>query len=479
MKLSYVIRWRLGLLCHFALVAALFLGLSWGATHPAFVLGSERFAKLPAEWEPSPPMIMVSLAGVALMAFAPWRPVLGLMVFVAVGYGFPRRGSFEFFCRWHVLEAIAILAVSAMLLWKARVKSLDTAAGSDPRRIAGEVERRPSPLLLIMGGLVGWVLLTSSIAWAGGNYQPAYNHHPVHMIDGLLLMIVAANCLRSSVSWWWLSMTVAVTLCLRTGLAPQYLRLNGDLGILLSMGVTLAALATMAVRHWLPQMFALAAIGIQVWALYKTENRGGAVALAAATTMTWLACRRKMRVLAIAVPMLFLVGNLFVQTGYWNRIESIWAGGPGRASVDSRFLIYEAGWKMALDNPIFGVGLGNFEPRMAAYSRNGKSDSPHNHVIAMLAETGFLGAVLFLTLFVYAMVVAFVTARRLPPGPEHWTAALLAGALVAYFVGGMFMTRHTFWLAYLLVGGAAAMSSRVERFTEGSTLPFPPNRDGS
>ena len=116
-------------------------------------------------------------------------------------------------------------------------------------------------------------------------------------------------------------------------------------------------------------------------------------------------------------------------------------------------------WRMSLAHPVFGVGLSNCEHRVAEYTASGRGDSPHNNVLGMLAETGFVGAALYVALFVYAIGLAVWIAHQSDDSRTRWISILLAASLVGYLVGGMFMTRHTFPLAYLLAGGTLAISS--------------------
>jgi O-antigen ligase len=70
-----------------------------------------------------------------------------------------------------------------------------------------------------------------------------------------------------------------------------------------------------------------------------------------------------------------------------------------------RFIIWRTGWKIVKDNFITGVGLGNFKFAYGKYtgiyashvSSPGHEVDPHNTYLSILAETGFIGFVLFLS----------------------------------------------------------------------------------
>jgi O-antigen ligase len=83
----------------------------------------------------------------------------------------------------------------------------------------------------------------------------------------------------------------------------------------------------------------------------------------------------------------------------------------------------------------------------------------HNTVVAMFAETGWVGGTLFVALFVAGFAGAAATAWR----GEGWRApaAVAAGAALAGYLGaGMFVGRQTQVVAYALLGAVVALQSR-------------------
>jgi VanZ family protein/O-antigen ligase len=430
-----------------AMLVAIVLGLlAWTSVHLELVFGTARFATFPPNWAPWIGLVYPSLLAVALMWLAPVRPALALLLFAAIGYGFPRQEYFEFFCRWHITEAISLLGISGVL-----------AANAPSRHLDMFRELLRNPYCGMMFGLLLWMGISCAIAYHGGNYRPVFNHHPIQMCSAGGLLITAFYCLRSNVWWYWLAMSLGGALCMRILLAPQYLHLEGDMGVLLSISIPLSIAAFCVASNWFWRISTLPILAIECVGLLRTENRGGLLALAAALLVGWLFCRWRWRLLAVGLPVVVLASFTFVNTHYWDRFESIWKGGDDRASMDSRFIIYDAGIKMARANPLFGVGLGNFQLRMKEYSQKGNADSHHNNVIGMFAETGVVGGLLYLGLFIGAIVVAFYHAWRLRQESAHWIALGAGASLVAYQISGMFMTRHTLELAYLLAGGAIAL----------------------
>ncbi len=456
---------------HFILVLLALFALLRLALTPTLVFEDHHLAQVSHEWSPPPLMVMLSLVGVALMAFAPLEPLLGILIYMSISYGFPRDESYYFFCRWHILEALTLLSVSGLVV--SRTSRLP-GVSVDRDGVAVDSLLR-HPLFWLVSALVVWIFLTSAVATMRSNYLPAYNHHPIHMCDAWCIVVVTALCLSTPTKWWWLGITLGATLGLRTWLKPEYIYLNGDLGVLLSMGVCLAGLSTSAARHWALKTCAIVLVIGQLFVLYKTHNRGGLVAILVSLGIIWLTSRWKWQLLLLGAPVALIATILFTHTESWKRVQSIWTGGPDHGSVASRFVIYETGWKMTLDNPTFGVGLGGFENRMPEYNRGKKADSPHNNIIGMLAEAGFIGGVFYTALFGFAILLCCYVAMSCAEEPRRSIAGWLGAALTAYMVGGMFMTRHTLELAYLLIGGAIAISSASNaetcKISDASDLP--------
>lgn len=419
------------------------------ALQPRWVMPAELFPKLPAGWLPSMMLTGLSCLGLLTLVIAPRWPAIGLLVFVILAYAFPRVGyDFNFFLRWHILEFVSVLSALGYCVWLLR-----------KRRWPVWFDFRSLWLILF---LMAWVAITTVVAAVRGNYSPAANHHPILMLNALVMFILAVEFFRVPRDRAMFVAVLALTLCLRGFLAPQWVKGNGDLGVLLAMSIPLTTSGILSVSRPIWRgLFVLATVAQGVL-LFRTNNRGGALAIVAAVVSIWLMSRHRLKLFLLTLPVLFLAGVLFISTPYWQKFEDIWQDGYWKKTVDSRIGLWGGGWRLALDSPVFGVGMGNFEHRVGKYTSSGKGDSPHNNIVGMLAETGFPGVLLYLAFFVCAICLAAVTARRSADSRLRRFAVFLAASIVAYFVGGMFMTRHTMTLAYLLAGGALAVSTSCQ-----------------
>lgn len=87
----------------------------------------------------------------------------------------------------------------------------------------------------------------------------------------------------------------------------------------------------------------------------------------------------------------------------------------GTDTVGIRYDLLETGWKMFLDQPISGVGIGMFENYFSFYgppALKNRPFTPHNTYIQVLSETGFIGLLLFLGLILVSIISKIENVKR-------------------------------------------------------------------
>lgn len=210
------------------------------------------------------------------------------------------------------------------------------------------------------------------------------------------------------------------------------------------------------VRRWL-----LPAVGILGAALFMTLSRGGMMGLAAgamliAAVRDWTG-RRPLFLGALSGVLLLALAASFAPSG------SPWgenAGGPlaefgvfdprdvtltsQNWSVVERMALWDAAWRIWQDNPVIGIGAGNFKEVYPDYALPdwvyGQEHS-HNYYLNVLAETGVLGFTAYMiflaSLFVYG-AVALKAALRSGWGLEAGICLGLLSVLVALSLHNLF-----------------------------------------
>jgi O-antigen ligase len=166
-------------------------------------------------------------------------------------------------------------------------------------------------------------------------------------------------------------------------------------------------------RAWLLVAFALVTVGF-----LATQSRGGLIALAVATVAALLLSpRHRRRILGLAALAAVAVGvMLAIRPDALARITDLGGGSSGRSDL------WSVGWHVFTGHPLFGVGIGNFEVVEAHYVlRPGSishityiTDVPHlvhNTYLQLLAETGIVGLIGFLTVVAVCLRASWLAIR--------------------------------------------------------------------
>lgn len=234
---------------------------------------------------------------------------------------------------------------------------------------------------------------------------------------------------------------------------------------------------------------------VGVTAVILTFSRGGFVGLFAVTIALLWFSRRKIRNLLLIVLASFLCGSLVMSvlpSGYSQRIESMFDPSDGTRS--ERLYSWTLGWNMFLDNPVLGVGPGNYPWRVGAYQPPPEERPPgqppvdgrmaHSLYATLLPEMGALGTGLMLAIIwvlvkrMLAIIKAASAVKDSEQLPHDASAfALLAKAvlvsLFAYLTSGAFISvlyYPHFWIWIGFCGIIHYGSRRVAFFNPGSAL---------
>lgn len=308
-------------------------------------------------------------------------------------------------------------------------------------------QHRVTWLALAMGG---WVLLCALAAAFVGEWSDAVEYRVRQFAIGLTLYLVTTNTFGHRGHLLLPAAGVSAVL-LWFGLTnPAALALNQNVGAFAGLVVPMVGAAAFVTGSLLVSV-PLGLVGVTlVWLVAQTRNRGAAVALVAAAVV--LAAQSRRRVAALVAVFLVLAAGsvVFVTTDYGQRFVDVVQRGPDYASVQERLDLWSIGWRHALDHPLFGLGPGN-------YARLVGRDA-HNNVVAMLAETGFLGAALYTTFFIAAIATLWrIGQRRDDPraAPARW----LAAGILAWFGVALFLGLETNAIAFVYAGTAVALST--------------------
>jgi len=239
---------------------------------------------------------------------------------------------------------------------------------------------------------------------------------------------------------------------------------NNLFALISVMALPLVFYGTALVRQtkWRPVFLGCA--GLICLGIIGSRSRAGFVAFAAVLCLMAWGSRYRFRAL-IGVGVVALTAVAVLGPEIIERIDSI-AGYRDDKSAYSRFYTWRVARVLFEQNPMIGVGFGNFE--IAKDAVFGGRKAAHSIYLSNLAELGILGHPLWLCIIFGTMIslLRFIRrAKRLPPGlgwPYSLGRALLL-SIVGYAIHGAFHNEEYLELMFALVGLTIALQVVTER----------------
>jgi len=112
-------------------------------------------------------------------------------------------------------------------------------------------------------------------------------------------------------------------------------------------------------------------------------------------------------------------------------------------SAQNRVVMWAHGLDMVEDNPLFGVGKGNFKRYSGALIA-------HNSFIDIMGETGFVGVLLWVGLIYFSFKTVYLYMRKETEPIYISTARGISLSLIGYLVSSFFVTLEYETLYFLL-----------------------------
>jgi O-antigen ligase len=137
----------------------------------------------------------------------------------------------------------------------------------------------------------------------------------------------------------------------------------------------------------------------------------------------------------------------------------------GTDTMGLRYALWDAGFKMWMDHPITGVGIGMFPPTLRYYPNStypmffSRGLVAHNMYVSMLAETGIIGFLLFMGLL-FTPLVSLLKRRRYLDSDFRNIATVRIIVFIVLLVGGMTKTDQVDKVVWLTLGMLTFLSIR-------------------
>ncbi|WP_305371483.1 O-antigen ligase family protein [Photobacterium leiognathi] len=210
---------------------------------------------------------------------------------------------------------------------------------------------------------------------------------------------------------------------------------------------------------------AIAATLMLLAGIMVTESRGGQLGVISVIFMAILLHSRN-----IVIPMIITAVGLiilFAVAGLENRFVSSASSGTIDESAMGRIHAWTAAVLMAVDNPMTGVGLGNFYNNYFFYTLHWdtKNHAVHSSWFEVLSENGFVGLLLFAILVIKSFKLSYRLLHRLKHSNYQPLAEGLWLGMISFSVSGTFLTQGTTWPFYILLSLLIA----TDRLSQDST----------
>lgn len=269
-----------------------------------------------------------------------------------------------------------------------------------------------------------------------------------------------------------LSQSADLSLDARSGLVrPSATAISAiEFAALVSMIVPIAVMnlrsrTGIGVRHWLVP-------GTMVLGLMLSISRTGILCLIAGLLVITPALPRRWRIIGAAGATVMIVVVGLTVPGLVGTIRGLFTGLEVDPSVQSRTGSYALALQFIERHPLLGSGLGTFLPKYWIMD---------NMYLQFTIETGVLGIVTLLALFVTAVVTARRAARLFPEGRERDLAIGLTGGITAGAVSFAFFDALSFPQAactlFLLMGMGGAYWRIARQMSQEGHL-VEPDREG-
>jgi putative inorganic carbon (HCO3(-)) transporter len=391
------------------------------------------------------------------------RPFYGVLLWIVVAFLNPQSFTWSSFEAFPWAAAVAVPTMLGMV-------AFDHNFG-----------RLRSRHFLLMVALWIWFTITTVVS----TNTPEFVHHAVetwqrwNLVSKMLLMSACAIPIVSSFERLrYLVLTIAgcfglyvlksLPFIIVTGGAfrlygPEHSMIadNNDFGLALNMTLPFYfCLAQTESKRWLKLVFVFMFI-ITIPAIFFTYSRGALVGLTAVFLLMLLQSRRRLAlvpVLAIGIAV-----AIFFAPDAWKQRMDLSRPDAVDASALSRLNSWAYARALAAAYPIAGGGFATFTPELYDRYAPEKSEiayGPHSVYFQVLAEHGYVGLFLYLSLVISCLAATWRLRRRARRQGDMQIALyaqMFQLSMAAFLVSGLFLGRAYFDYFFTIVACVVAL----------------------
>lgn len=407
--------------------------------------------------------ILFLIVGGAL-PFIVWRPPIGILMWSWLGYMNPHRLTWGFAYTFPFSQLTALATLFGLLFYK------------DRRAVP------LTPLTVLLMLFVIWMTISTVLSVYPDDAWQEWDRTVKIQLFTFLTIILMQQERNTRILVWVIALSLGfygvkggifsiVTAGNYRVWGPQgsFIEDNNALALACMMTVPLMRFCQLQARHKLVRYAWLGVIGLTGISILTSHSRGALVGVVATLAFAWWKSRHKLLGVLLVLPLVPLVFS-FMPEHWFERMETI----TEYEQDDSAMGRINAWWfafNVALDKPFFGGGFGVFNPELFfryAPEPDRFHDS-HSIYFEVLAEHGFFGLAMFLTIGVLALREAGKLSRRQFDKDRAWIAqlaGLLQISFVSYATTGAFLGLAYFDLYYQLVAILVVLKVLASRGAE-------------
>lgn len=206
-----------------------------------------------------------------------------------------------------------------------------------------------------------------------------------------------------------------------------------------------------------------------LYVIILTDSRGGFVGLVSVAVYCWLKSNKKV-VVGVLMVIFIMFAVVIAPQKYWDEVRSITtentAANPYGTGAQ-RIYAWRLGWHMFLDNPVIGVGQGNYpwrvwdmEQKLGVqwHERSLAGRAAHSLYFTLFSELGIVGTLIYGFMVFFSMKnLSYIKKRckkQKSKADESWSkvyylALALEGSLVGFLTSSVFISTlyyPNFWI---------------------------------
>jgi probable O-glycosylation ligase (exosortase A-associated) len=216
-------------------------------------------------------------------------------------------------------------------------------------------------------------------------------------------------------------------------------------------------------RPWVKRLFWLLVV-CTVPAIFFTYSRGALIGLVAILIVMLLQSKRRLLLIPVIVTGV-AIAILFAPAKWRERMDPTKEDAVD-ASARSRLNAWQFAWNLAADHPISGGGFSTYTPELfAVYAPvlvGKETYGPHSIYFQVLAEHGFIGLGLYLSLILSCFIRAYTLSRAASQRGDPLVAqyaAMLRLSLVGFLTSGAFLGLAYFDYYFAIVAALAILNN--------------------